>query len=172
MRRAQNMLHSPGLSATHPRSSNHHPTLTIPKMRERQTAKIRQIADALPRVGLRTLDQQAKALGLLRSTAWNLLRGNQKASGMSARTINRILAAPRLPPVVRAIIHQYVAEKTAGLYGDNPLRSRRFTAQLGSSAREHAGTFVAERGEKSARSIYETDPAPRKFHKRPASHQK
>jgi transcriptional regulator with XRE-family HTH domain len=107
-------------------------------MRERQIAKISEIADALPRMGLRTLDEQAKALGLLRSTAWNLLRGNHKASGISAGTINRILAAPTLPRPVRTIVLEYVAEKTAGLYGDHRRRLRVFTAQLGFSAREHA----------------------------------
>jgi hypothetical protein len=132
-------------------------------MRERQTAKIREIADALPKVGLRTLDDQAKALGLLRSTTWNLIRGNHKASGISARTINRILAAPRLPPLVRAIILQYIAEKTAGHYGDDRRRLRAFRAQLGLSAREHA--FDAERREEATRHLHRSIPTSSKFQK-------
>jgi hypothetical protein len=135
-------------------------------MRERQIAKIREIADALPRVGLRTLDEQAKALGLLRSTTWNLLRGRHKASGISARTLNHILAAPRLPPLVRTIILQYVAEKTAGLYGDGRRRLRVFRAQLGFSAREHAAGFAVECREESTRIVYESNPTAEKFQKR------
>jgi hypothetical protein len=162
MRRSQKLLHSPRLDATHPSSDRDSP-LTIPKMRERQIAKIREIADALPRVGLRTLDQQAKALGLLRSTAWNLLRGNHKASGISARTLNRILGTSKLPPLVRAIILQYVAEKTAGLYGDDRRRLRVFRAQLGLSAREHA--FDVERREEATRHLHESIPTSSKFQK-------
>src|SRR5215470_10050261 len=112
-------------------STDRDSALTVPEMRQRQIAKIGEIADALPKVGLRTLDEQAKALGLLRSTAWNLLRANHEASGISARTLNRILGTPRLPPLVRAIILQYVAEKSAGFYGDDHRRLRAFRAQLG-----------------------------------------
>jgi hypothetical protein len=74
-----------------------------------------EIRDVLVAAGLVTLDQQAAVLTLSRSTTWNLLSGKHKGSGISAAIINRILAAPRLPPPVRAKILQYVVEKTAGL---------------------------------------------------------
>ena len=108
-------------------------------MRGRQSAKIRELREALAAAGLRTLDKQAVALTLSRSTTFTLLKGNHKGSGISAAIINRMLLAPRLPRSVRATILQYVAEKTAGLYGDSELRLRKFTAQLSPSVLNHAG---------------------------------
>ena len=110
-------------------------------MRGRQRAKIKEFRDALAATGLRTLDKQAAVLMLSRSTTWTLLNGNHKGSGISAAIINRMLLSPRLPPPVRATILQYVAEKTAGLYGDSELRLCKFTAQLSVSILGHAGHF-------------------------------
>jgi hypothetical protein len=110
-------------------------------MRGRQSAKIRELRDALAAAGLRTLDKQAAALTLSRSTTWTLLKGNHKGSGISAAIINRMLLAPRLPRSVHATILQYVAEKAAGLYGDSERRLRKFTAQLSVSALNHAEHF-------------------------------
>ena len=107
-------------------------------MRERQRAKIREFGDALAGVGLRTLDKQADALALSRSTTWNLLKGKHKGSGLSPTIINRMLASPRLPPRVRATILEYVAEKAAGAYGDSKARLDRFTARLSGKAVAHA----------------------------------
>jgi hypothetical protein len=73
-------------------------------MKARQTSKIRELGEALVASGLRTLDEQAKALGLPRSTTWTILRANHKASGLSATVINQTLSAPQLPPLVRATI--------------------------------------------------------------------
>jgi hypothetical protein len=100
------------------------------RMKARQSRKIREIGDALVREGFLTLDQQADALGLCRSTAWTILRANHKTSGLSAAIINRMLAAPRLPPLVRATILEYVEEKLAGSYGHSTKQLRRFTAGL------------------------------------------
>ena len=86
--------------------------------KDRQAAKIRALGEALAAAGFLALDERAKVLGLCRSTAWTVLRGNHKASGLSATTINRMLAAPSLPPSVRAILLEYIEEKTAGVYGD------------------------------------------------------
>jgi hypothetical protein len=96
----------------------------------RQSCKIREIGDALVSEGFLTLDQQADALGLRRSTAWTILRANHKSSGLSAAIINRMLAAPRLPPLVRATILEYVEEKRAGSYGHSKKQLLRFTAGL------------------------------------------
>jgi TPR repeat protein len=99
-------------------------------MRERQSAKIRAMKHALAAAGALTLDKQADALGLSRSTAWHLLNDNHKGSGISATIINRMLAAPRLPPAVRVTILEYIAEKVAGRYGDSKLGLSKFTARL------------------------------------------
>ena len=78
--------------------------------------------------GLFTLDEQARALGLSRSTAWAVLKANHKASGLTAATISRMLSLPELPPHVRATILTYVEEKFAALYGHNEEQLRRFAA--------------------------------------------
>src|SRR5262245_65480035 len=70
----------------------------------RQCAKIRELGEALVASGISTLDQQAEALGLSRSTTWTILKGDHKASGLSAAIINRMLTAPQLPPRVRAVV--------------------------------------------------------------------
>jgi hypothetical protein len=62
--------------------------LTLPEMRRRQKAKIEEIRNVLATSGLVTLDQQAKALTLPRSTTWNLLKGNHKGSGLSASVVS------------------------------------------------------------------------------------
>ena len=46
------------------------------------------------------------------------------------RHINRMLAAPRLPALVRARILEYIDEKTAGLYGHSNTQLRRFAIRL------------------------------------------
>ena len=57
-------------------------------------------------------------------------KGRHKSSGLSATTINRMLAAPSLPPSVRAILLEYIEEKTAGVYGDCKKRRSQFAARL------------------------------------------
>jgi hypothetical protein len=99
-------------------------------MKTRQASKIRELGDALITSGFVTLDQQARALGLCRSTTWTILKGNHKTSGLSASVINRMLAAPQLPPLVRLKILEYIEEKAAGLYGHGKTQLRRFAARL------------------------------------------
>ena len=96
----------------------------------RQTAKIREIGDALRLADYVALDEQAVVLGLSRSTAWSILQAPHKASGLTAAVINRILAGPELPPAVRKIILEYVNEKVVGLYGHSATRRRKFAANL------------------------------------------
>jgi hypothetical protein len=91
-------------------------------VKARQASKIREIGDALIALGYLALDEQAKALGLARSTVWTILRADHKNSGLSATVINRMLAAPHLPPLVRAIILEHVEERVAGLYGHSKLQ--------------------------------------------------
>jgi oligoribonuclease (3'-5' exoribonuclease) len=100
-------------------------------MTQRQSSKIREIADALVAAGLVSLDEQADALGLSRSTTWSVLKAKHKASGLSAAVIKRMLASSQVPPAVRQKILEYVEEKAAGVYGHNEKQRRRFADQLG-----------------------------------------
>ena len=99
-------------------------------MKAMQSAKIRELRQALADTGVLTLDQQAKSLGVSRSTAWAVLKGNHKSSGLSATLINRMLASPQLPGSARKIILEYVGEKSAGAYGHGMERLRHFCARL------------------------------------------
>ena len=102
---------------------------SLPPGRARQNAKIREISQAIA-AAARTLDAQAEALGLSRSTTWALLNSRHKGSGLSARIITRMLSAPHLPLPVRAKILEYLEEKTSGLYGDTERELRRFVLRL------------------------------------------
>src|SRR4051812_34744727 len=95
-----------------------------------QQCKIRQIGEALAAAGICTIDEQAQALGIARSTTWTILNAGHKASGLSARIIERILQSPALPPEVRTAILEYVREKAAGAYGHKVGPARRFSARL------------------------------------------
>jgi hypothetical protein len=108
--------------------------------KERQSRKIAEFRDALIREGYITLDTQAAALGLGRSTTWTILRANHKASGLSASVIIRMLAASKLSPSVRERIFEYVQEKTAGLYGHHKKQIRRFADALSLAMLESAPT--------------------------------
>jgi hypothetical protein len=94
----------------------------------RQATRIGELGGALVADGLVTLDDQARALGLSRSTAWAVLKANHKATGLTAATIDRMLSSPELPPRARATILTYVEEKLAGLYGHNKTQLRGFAA--------------------------------------------
>ena len=59
--------------------------------RTQQRLKIEEIGRTLVECGFVALDEQAYVLGLSRSTAWTVLRGMHKTSGLSAMTINRML---------------------------------------------------------------------------------
>src|SRR5262249_11402699 len=99
-------------------------------MKSLQSNKFKEIGEALIMSGLVTVDQQAEALGLSRSTAWTILRGKHKRSGLSASVIHQMLIAPQLPPLVRARLLEYIEEKIAGSYGHSPQQAARFTARL------------------------------------------
>jgi hypothetical protein len=109
------------------------------EMKSKQCTRIGELRQALMAAGFYTLDQQARALGLCRSTTWALLRANHKASGLSATLINRMWVAPQLPEPVRAKILEYVEEKIAGAYGHNVKQRRKFTQQLSIEVSRHSG---------------------------------
>ena len=56
----------------------------LTEAKARQATRIRELGGALTASGLVTLDEQARALGLSRSTAWAVLKANHKASGLAA----------------------------------------------------------------------------------------
>jgi hypothetical protein len=114
----------------HAQAPNGHPYSLSATMKARQSSKIRELAEAVEAAGFLTLDEQAKVLGVPRSTAWTIRRASHKASGLSASIINRMLAAPELPLIVRAKILEYIQEKATGLYGGSHSQRRRFTARL------------------------------------------
>ena len=60
----------------------------IAEMKARQSAKIRELGQVLIDVGLRSLDEQADALGVPRSTAWTILKRVTKAMGSQQRSLN------------------------------------------------------------------------------------
>jgi len=60
----------------------------IAEMKARQSAKIRELGQVLIDVGLRSLDDQANALGLPRSTAGPFSKRVTKAMGSQQRSLN------------------------------------------------------------------------------------
>ena len=104
---------------------------------------------ALINSGYCSLDEQAKALGLARSTTWTILKGTHKHSGLSATIINRMLASQRLPALVRAKVVHYVEEKVAGVYGDSALQLRRFRTQMNDAIALDEGRLMASGGRRN-----------------------
>jgi hypothetical protein len=84
--------------------------------------ELERISEALISSGYTSLDEQAKALGVSRSTAWTITKNKHKVGRLSARTINRILLNPQTPANVRQVILQYVAKRCAAIHGKRKLR--------------------------------------------------
>jgi hypothetical protein len=96
----------------------------------RQQEKIAELRQSLIENGYRTVFEQAKALGLCRSSAWAVLQANHKHRGLSPHVIRRILASPELPANARRVIEDYVRQRLAGAYGHPPRSLQRFHAKL------------------------------------------
>ena len=110
------------------------------RRRTQQRLKIEEIGRTLVECGFIALDEQAYVLGLSRSTAWTVLRGMHKTSGLSAMTINRMLETGRLPLRVRVKLLEYIAEKISGGYGDQRHRLKVFASRI-SPVHMHAALF-------------------------------
>src|SRR6266487_6034524 len=137
-------------SAARVQARTQRPLPLTARIKALQSSKIREVAEAVKSAGFLTLDEQAKALGLSRSTAWTIRKASHKASGLSASIINRMLAAPDLPPLARSKILEYVEEKAAGLYGGSRSQRRKFAARLSIEKlpvyRETESTFPEHNG--------------------------
>jgi hypothetical protein len=66
----------------------------------------RRITSALIASGYTSLDAQALALGLRRSTTWYLIKSKHKVGRLSGKVRERMLANPNLPPLVRKELEQ------------------------------------------------------------------
>jgi hypothetical protein len=102
----------------------------VARMKARQCAKLRDLRQALIDAGFKSLDQQATALGLGRSTAWAVLQGHHKSSGLSVAIVGRMMASPGLPQSARTVLLAYIQEKSAGAYGHNGKQAGRFFRHL------------------------------------------
>jgi len=78
----------------------------------RRTTPVQHIADALVEAGYISLDQQARALGIHRSTTWTIMRTKHKLGYLNAKTTERMLANPKLPPCIRDVLYRYATEKS------------------------------------------------------------
>jgi hypothetical protein len=100
------------------------------EIKERQSLKIKELSDALVAAGFVSLDEQATALGLSRSTTWTILKAKHKNYGLSGALVSRILQKQGLDRRVRAKIIEYVEEKASGHYGHNQTQLRRFKDRI------------------------------------------
>ena len=78
-----------GSYAGHAQVRSERPCSVSAEMKARQSSKIRELAETVEAAGFLTLDEQAEISGV------------PEASGLSASIINRMLAAPMLPLLVR-----------------------------------------------------------------------
>jgi hypothetical protein len=106
------------------------PSSIIARMKARQCEKLRDLRQALIDAGFQSIDHQATALGLGRSTAWAVLQGHHKASGLSAAIVSRMMASSGLPQSARSILLEYIQEKSTGAYGHNGRQLGRFLGGL------------------------------------------
>src|SRR5262249_45826522 len=74
--------------------------------------ELERISEALISSGHTSLDQQAKALGVHRNTAWTIVKNKHKLGRLSAKTIERILRNPQTPPRVRVLVEQYLVQRS------------------------------------------------------------
>ena len=77
----------------------------------RRSIPVQDIADALIGAGYTSLDEQAKALGIHRATAWTIIKTKHKLGHLNAKTAERMLANPELPPCIRFVLQRYAEPK-------------------------------------------------------------
>ncbi len=92
--------------------------------KERREA-LGRITEALRQAGYTSLDAQAKALGLPRSTAYTIIRCQHKVGRLSNRVLTKMLAQQELPKGVRAVVEEYGLSQSAEVAQTKPLRRTR-----------------------------------------------
>jgi hypothetical protein len=88
--------------------------MSCDKDRLRYTVTLHNISEALIASGFTSLDEQAKALGIHRATAWTIIKHKHKLGRLNRETVERILANPTTPHSVRTVVEQYLAERFNG----------------------------------------------------------
>src|SRR5262245_53686070 len=87
------------------------PKILSAQLRALRKNKIQDITNALISSGYASLDEQAKALWLHRSTVWTIRENKHKLGRLSAKTIKRVIANPNTPPLVLSVLQEYVRGK-------------------------------------------------------------
>jgi hypothetical protein len=92
------------------RSRVSHPSVNKLRSRHR-TVPVQPLVNALLDAGYSTLDEQAKALGIHRATAWTIIKNKHKLGCLNQATVSRILANSDTPHSVRLVVEQYLNER-------------------------------------------------------------
>ena len=77
----------------------------------RRTVPVEPLVNALLAAGYSSLDEQARALGIHRATAWTIVKNKHKLGYLNQVTVSRILANSDTPQSVRVLIEQYLSER-------------------------------------------------------------
>src|SRR5262244_674676 len=80
-------------SAARVQAGTRRPLPLTARMKARQSSKIRELAEAVKSAGFLTLDEQAQALGLSRSTAWTIGKASHKIPAF--QRLSSIVCWPR-----------------------------------------------------------------------------
>jgi hypothetical protein len=99
--------------------------LHAPRSIDERKNIIQNMIEALTSSGYMSLDDQATALGLPRSTVWTIRENKHKVGRLCAKTIERILANPDTPPRVLAALQEY-----AGAQGANSQEQKSIGTQI------------------------------------------
>ena len=126
---AQNQL---AVSATqrYQQAADHEAPATLELLRAKQGETLRTLRQALVANGIDSLDDQARALCLPRSTTWFVLQSHHKCRGLNAAQVIRIWRSQSLPENARSVIIRYVHERSAGAYGHTKVMRRKFVMRL------------------------------------------
>jgi len=72
---------------------------------------VQPLVNALLAAGYGSLDQQANALGIHRSTAWTIIKNKHKLGCLNQATVSRILTNSGTPQSVRLLVEHYLNER-------------------------------------------------------------
>jgi hypothetical protein len=106
------------------------PPATLALLRAKQAETLRALRRALIANGIDSVEDQARVLGLPRSTTWFILQSNHKWRGLNAAQVVRMLQSQRLPEEARRVVIRYVVERVEGAYGHTQVMRRKFVARL------------------------------------------